>query len=56
MSLLQNLEKRREKILEQIKNIRFMRRGTINEQYLKVPQKGKEPLLRGPYYVLSWKL
>jgi hypothetical protein len=54
MSLLQNLEERREKILEQIKNIRFMHRGTINEQYLKVPQKGKKSLLRGPYYVLSW--
>jgi hypothetical protein len=54
MSLLENLEERREKILEQIKNIRFMRRGTINEQYLKVPQKGKGPLLCGPYYVLSW--
>jgi len=30
-----------------------MRRGTINEQYLKVPRKEKEPSIRGPYYVLS---
>jgi transposase len=54
MPLRPSLEERREHILEQIRNIRTMRRGTINEQYLKVPRKDKEPLLRGPYYVLSW--
>jgi hypothetical protein len=54
MSLLQNLEKQRKKNIRTIKSIRFMRRGTISEPYLKVPQKVKEPLLRGPYYVLSW--
>lgn len=53
MSLLQRLEQQRLNILEQIGKIRYMRRGTINEQYLKVPQKEREPLLRGPYYVLS---
>jgi len=31
-----------------------MRRGSINEQYLKVPHRGmKQPIARGPYYVLS---
>jgi hypothetical protein len=31
-----------------------MRRGTINQQYLKVRHRGKsEPVLRGPYYVFS---
>ncbi len=30
-----------------------MKRGTINEQFLKVPQKNSPPVLRGPYYVLS---
>ena len=32
-----------------------MRRVTINEQYLKVPRKDKEPSLRGPYHVLTRK-
>lgn len=53
MSLLQKLEQQRLNILDQIGKIRYMRRGTINEQYLRVPQKEKEALLRGPYYVLS---
>ena len=31
-----------------------MKRGTISEQYMKVPHKGKaQPVLRGPYYVFS---
>ena len=38
----------------EIRAIRSMKRGTINEQYMKVPHKGKEqPVLRGPYYVFS---
>ena len=53
MSLLQKLEQKRLGILEKIGSIRFMRRGTINEQYLQVKQKNSKPLLRGPYFVLS---
>ena len=54
MDTVRQLERRRERILEQLRQIRSMRRGTINEQYLKVPHKGQAaPVLRGPYYVLS---
>ena len=53
MSLLLKLEQERLAILEKIGKIRHMRRGTINEQYLSVRQKDKEPIKRGPYFVLS---
>ena len=54
MDTVRQLEQRRERILEQLREIRSVRRGTISEQYLKVPHKGQaEPVLRGPYYVLS---
>jgi len=53
MMNLEDLVRVREEIIEKIKEIRTMRRGTINEQYLKVPRKEKEPSIRGPYYVLS---
>ena len=53
MMNLEDLVRVREEIIEKIKEIRTMRRGTINEQYLKVPRKGKEPSIKGPYYVLS---
>ena len=53
MMPIEDLEKRREELLSQIEEIRTMKRETINEQYLKVPRKEKEPALRGPYYVLS---
>ena len=53
MSLLLKLEQERLAIVEKIGKIRHMRRGTINEQYLSVRQKGKDPIRRGPYFVLS---
>ena len=55
MKMIESIEKRREEIIEEIINISSMRRGTINEQYLKVQRKDKESSLRGPYYVLTRK-
>lgn len=55
MKTIESIEKRREEIIDEIRKISSMRRGTINEQYLKVPRKDKESSLRGPYYVLTRK-
>jgi len=53
MQNIPEIESKRDAVLQGIRSIRSMKRGTINEQYLKVPQKGSKPALRGPYYVLS---
>ena len=54
MSTVREIESRRNSILEEMRSIRSMRRGTINEQYLKIRHKGKkEPARRGPYHLFS---
>jgi hypothetical protein len=54
MEVIKGLETRRNAILEEMRSIRSMKKGTINEQYFKVPLKGNEEArLQGPYYVLS---
>lgn len=53
MQTLSEIENQRDNVLQQMRYIRSMKRGTINEQYLNVSQKGAKSALRGPYYVLS---
>lgn len=51
---IHELESKRDAVLQEMKSIRSMKRGTINAQYLKVQRSGiKDPIKRGPYYVLS---
>lgn len=54
MNTMEEIERKRMEILQRMGEMRSMRRGTVNEQFFEVKQKGKkEPALRGPYYVLS---
>jgi hypothetical protein len=54
MDTVQQLEAQRNAILQEIRSIRSMRRGTVNEQYFKTRLKGRKGIVhQGPYYVLS---
>ena len=54
MHALHEVESRREEIFEELRAIRSLRRGTINEQTFKDNRKKDgRTSVRGPYYVLS---
>jgi hypothetical protein len=54
MPTIQELESKRDAVLQEMRAIRSMKRGSISEQYLKVRHQGiKEPVTRGPYHVFS---
>lgn len=51
-----DIEDERESILSQLRDLRSLRRGSINEQFLKTKSaKTGETVVNGPYYVLSRK-
>lgn len=54
MESIHVIETRRLRILEEMKRIRRVVRGTFKEQMLPVVHLGEEtPVMRGPYYVLA---
>jgi len=54
MNILQELEVRRNSILEEMRSIRSMEKGTITEQYFQTVSPGEKKAVRqGPYYVFS---
>lgn len=56
MRSIQDIETDREHVLEQLRQIRALRRGSINEQFLKTKsRKTGETVRHGPYFVFSCK-
>jgi hypothetical protein len=55
MEQIRALEQRREQILQQMREIRAMRKGSVGEQWITVPRKQGTPILRGPYSLYSCK-
>lgn len=57
MNFIPDIEQRRETILKEIGAMRSLCTASLSEQMLAVKHKGKkEPVMRGPYFVLSHRL
>lgn len=55
MDSLEKIEVRREQVLQEMRSIRCLCRGSLTEQYLDARSSGGEPVKHGPYFVLSWR-
>lgn len=55
MESIRALEEEREQILQEMRQIRAMRKGSVSEQWIKVPHKQGAPVLRGPYNLYTYK-
>jgi len=53
MKSSERLEAERQEILREMSRIERMRRGTVNEQYVKTRQKDGRVVENGPYYLYS---
>lgn len=54
METIEAIQAARDRVLEELRAMQSLRRGTINEQFLTDKRKkGAEPVVHGPYYVLS---
>ena len=57
MVAIQELEARRNQVLQELATIRSLRKGSLNEQWFPVVRGGKKTKkLRGPYFVWSYKV
>jgi hypothetical protein len=56
MGQIRTLIERREQILKEMREIRAMRKGSVEEQYFKARRKGEEePAVQGPYWLYTYK-
>ena len=57
MNRIEQVNKQRDDVLEQLRSIRSLKKGNLNEQWFPVVRNGKKTeKLRGPYYVWSYKV
>ena len=53
MGTVKEIEARRETILEELRKLRSLERGTINAHYVPVKRRTGKTVKKGPYYVIS---
>jgi hypothetical protein len=54
MTTIEEIEAERERVLDEMRQIRSLRRGSVNEQYFTKRRPGRaQPVKQGPYYVFT---